>query len=264
MQTHSKRPRAAPLKIALLVTTLAAAYAPNAHADMFAFVTIHLVNGTSTDISTYNDLVTQELGNMGITAPAGYTLESCAMVSTANVNLIDNCGGVIDGGEVYNYFDDNELASSFSGFLSGPFMNPVTQIDGGAARQYWTGSTSAGVTSANPLGVPLSSSVTYGVSFANLDDPLDQGTNRASSLNSVLGLIDFIPTPEPSTHGTAAIGCIGIVLLLGYKHLKARGGGYPSRQSSNLRNDAPHPGLASASPHAGSPESRRPSSTELA
>ena len=178
---------------------------------MYVFVTIGGSNGTSTDISTYNSIVSSEAAPF---VPEGDTLVSCALVSTATVNLNDNCAQVIGSGEVLNLFNDAEVADSFADLLAGPFMSQITQYDGGPARQYWTGSTGAGVASANPLGVPIGigNDVTIGVTALATLDPLDTGLNLSSSFNNVLGLVTFVSeTPEPSTAGTAAIGCIGIL-----------------------------------------------------
>lgn len=113
------------------------------------FVTIDAVNGTSSDVATYNSLVASEVAPL---LPGASGLSWCAVVSTPTVNAVDNCAQNADaGGAIYNYFDGNEVADSFSDFTTQPLLNAVTQFDGGAARSVWTGSTAGGVASANPL-----------------------------------------------------------------------------------------------------------------
>src|SRR5579871_6130453 len=109
------------------------------------FDTTTVVNGKSTNISTFNNLAASSAEAF---LPGSSVLSWCAVVSTPTVNAIDNCGQNADaGGAIYNFFDGLEVADSFSDFTSQPLLNQITQADGGSGRFVWTGSTAGGVAS---------------------------------------------------------------------------------------------------------------------
>jgi hypothetical protein len=183
------------------------------------FVTVDSVNGTSSDIATYNSIVTTEVATILPTEAAG--LAWCAVVSTPTVNAVDNCGqGADAGGAIYNYFDGNEVQDSFTDFTSQALLNTVTQFDGGVARFVWTGSTAGGIASANPLS---SSQITIGEATAGVSNGFDFALNNKSSFNDLYAMAEItVDSPEPSSIGMASAG-VSVLLIAAYLKSRTRG-----------------------------------------
>jgi hypothetical protein len=170
------------------------------------FVTIEPINGESSNISSYNDLVQTEVSNDGL---GSYGLNWCAVVSTATVNAIDNCSESY-GGAVYNLYDGSLVANSFASFMDQPLLAPVTQFDGGAARTVWTGSDESGDASANPLGSPQ---VTVGYPNCCIQDGFDLTTNYDTSYNNLYAMaVITVESPEPAAGALVAAGMLGMLL----------------------------------------------------
>jgi hypothetical protein len=183
------------------------------------YATIDYVNGESSEISTFNNLV---MADVDAFLPAeASTLSWCAVVSTSTVNAVDNCGQNANaGGAIYNLYDSSEVADSFSDFTSQPLLNAVTQYDGGSGRFVWTGSTAGGVASANPLG---STEVTIGTTIAGIPNGFDLGLNNDTSYNNLYAMAEItVEAPEPASLSLIVAGAMGLLFATSARRTSRR------------------------------------------
>lgn len=181
------------------------------------YATVDYVNGESSQISTFNNLV---MADVDAFLPAeASTLSWCAVISTSTVNAVDNCGQNANaGGAIYNLYDGSEVADSFSDFTSQPLLNAVTQYDGGSARFIWTGSTAGGVASANPLGSP---EVTIGTTMAGIPNGFDLALNNDTSYNNLYAMAEItVEAPEPASLSLIVAGAMVLVFATSARRTK--------------------------------------------
>jgi hypothetical protein len=178
------------------------------------FVTPGRTVPTSSSIAHYNSFVT---GQAGGATYYGDTVAWDAIGSTHSVNAIDNIGQT----NTPVYLNDGQTlvttSTTATGLWSGSLLHAINKDVSGVLRQnlvIFTGTTTAGVHSGNPLGGSLFGSVTIGASSYSNGQWVDTGTWPTLSSENMYGISEVLTViPEPSTLWTALAGSCAAVGL---------------------------------------------------
>jgi hypothetical protein len=175
-----------------------------------AFVTDMTTDATSTDIATYNTIVSTEAADNPDLPSTIWT----AIASTASVSAASNisCGATCDNNVPIFLVDGTEVATSATALFEGAIMNSISEDefgDVGPNAYVWTGSNSDGSADAGAtLGTadPEAGNAFLGTIGGLLATQTESADNQLSLL-AISGEISA-PVPEPISLSLLAFGGI--------------------------------------------------------